>query len=223
MLGNLEFKIVFEDQEIVVVNKPSGLLVIPDGYNPNLPCLASLLEERYGHIWVVHRIDKDTSGIVVFARTAEAHRRLNFLFREREIKKTYHALVSGTPTWVELDVRIPLRVNGDRRHRTIVDYELGKPAITDFQVIKIFDQFSYIKAEPHTGYTHQLRAHLYSIGHPILFDPLYSRYNTPSVVIGDPTALALHAYQIQFQHPITNQPLIFCAVDPPYFKESMKE
>jgi RluA family pseudouridine synthase len=223
MPGNNNFSIIYQDNNLIVVNKPSGLLVIQDGYHHELPNLTSLLESIYGQIWVVHRLDKETSGIVVFARNANTHRWLNQLFRLREIHKTYHSIVNGIPIWSELDIQIPLRVNGDRKHRTVIDYEIGKPAFTRFQVLRNLPQFCYLQAEPVTGYTHQIRAHLLAIGHSILFDRLYMRSHDLPRVSSNSHSLALHAFQLQFLHPQTGKSMSFSAPDPPDFVELLME
>jgi tRNA pseudouridine32 synthase / 23S rRNA pseudouridine746 synthase len=201
------------DEVLLAVNKPAGLLTIPDGYNPTLPHLAGLLEAQFGRIWVVHRLDKDTSGVILFARNADVHRELNVQFANRETCKTYHAIVVGEPGWQETEVCLPLTVNGDRGHRTIIDPRQGKSAETHLSVLERYVGFSLVIAEPHTGYTHQIRAHLAAIGLPILRDPLYRslRPLTPAQIqaarIMDHLPIrrtALHAFRLSFTHPITH-------------------
>jgi tRNA pseudouridine32 synthase / 23S rRNA pseudouridine746 synthase len=204
--------ILYSDDQIVIVNKPAGLLSIPDGYDPTLPSLSGIMRKELGEIWIVHRLDKDTSGAILFARTAEVHRDLNIQFTAHKVQKIYHALVEGSPAWTDQSVSSPLKVNGDRRHRTVVNYKQGKPAKTEFTVIEKFEGVSLIAGRPKTGYTHQIRVHLSSIGYPILVDHLYNhRYKTSSA--GEPpkreaecwiNRLALHAFQLTFQNLITN-------------------
>lgn len=212
--------IISIDDDIIVINKPAGLLTIPDGYNPTLPCLSRLLGTEYPGTLVVHRLDKDTSGLVVIARNKESHRQLNIQFTERRVKKNYHAITHGIPEWINSKVNLPLLVNGDRRHRTVVDYEKGKPAVTEVNVIRhLSDRYSSMQAIPHTGYTHQIRAHLAAIGFPIIFDPLYSN-NIPVYTANQthPSRLALHAKWISFTHPAQNINVQFEAPDPPDFQ-----
>ncbi len=170
---DLESALIYDDDDLVIVNKPAGLLTIRDGYSASLPYLLRSLEVHYGRLWVVHRLDKETSGIVVFARNSQSHRILNQQFENRQVKKIYHALVNGSPKWNEKTAALPLRVNGDRRHRTIVDPTRGKPARTELWVLKRWKEVSLIGAIPLTGYTHQIRAHLSAEGFPILADSLY--------------------------------------------------
>lgn len=204
--------LIYHDSDILVINKPAGVLSIPDGYHPEYPHLRSILEPDFGRLYIVHRLDKDTSGVMVLARTPEAHRSMNIQFDERTTRKEYKALILGSPAWNILDVEYPLTVNGDRSHRTRVLHNKGKPASTGFCVIKRWQRATLISATPHTGYTHQIRAHLGSIDYPILFDTLYTppglrnhakdcyRMMEFSPDVFRPM---LHACQISFIHPIS--------------------
>ena len=216
------YSILYQDDALIAINKPAGLLTIRDGYNPALPNLAELLNHRFGKVWTVHRLDKDTSGVNLFALKAESHRLLNEQFEARTIRKQYHALLEGRPEWSELEINQPLLVNGDRRHRTIIDAWRGKNACTQIRVINRFDGFSFAAAYPNSGYTHQIRAHLAFAGFPILFDPLYASMHGRVPVWPDVPfpRLALHAFEISFRHPTTNDPLTLSAPYPPDF-ESM--
>ncbi len=191
-------EVLWEDEAILVVNKPAGLLTIQDGYQPELPNLAEWLKFQYGRVWTVHRLDKDTSGVIVFARSPQAHRSLNLQFEARAVRKTYHALVEGAPEWESLLTDAPLRVNADRRHRTRVDAQRGKPASTSLRVLENFAFTCLVEAQPHSGYTHQVRAHLAALGLPLLGDTLYG--SRESEIIARP---ALHAARIGFQHPMS--------------------
>lgn len=196
---NFLFNPIFEDEEILVINKPPGFLSIQDGYNPDLPDIRRCLKARLGKIWIVHRLDKDTSGILIIAKTKEAHKSLNSQFQNRQIIKVYHAVVHGTPP-TELTIDKPLRVNGDRKHRTIIDYRSGQQAITVCKLLKNFHDVSLVELIPKSGYTHQIRVHLSDAGFPILSDPLYSS----GILINRQFPIsrcALHALSITFQHP----------------------
>jgi Pseudouridylate synthases, 23S RNA-specific len=205
--------ILWIDDAILIINKPSGLLTIRDGYNSDSPYLVQILSKEFGQLWVVHRLDRDTSGILIVARTAQAHQNLNLQFEHRLIKKTYHAITVGVPDRDHFIVDVPLRVNGDRHHRTIADPQKGKNAATEFTVLAKYKGFCLIEAHPSTGYTHQIRAHLLAAGFPILSDPLYqvkpekgaklpfSKVSQLEDSIISRTAL--HALSITFSHPLT--------------------
>ena len=122
---------IWVDDSLLVVNKPAGIPCIPDGYDPNKPHLRALLEPYFGRLWIIHRLDRDTSGVMLMARTAGYHKELNQMFSNRQVKKEYHAIVEGLIQWPEKDVQTPLKADGDRMHRTIIDHHTGKPARTD--------------------------------------------------------------------------------------------
>ncbi len=218
----LAIPILWIDDALIVVNKPSGLLTIRDGYDPQLPYLSALLSQQIGRCWVVHRLDKETSGVIVLARTPEAHRQLNGQFEQRQVTKTYHALIGGQPDWDRQTIDLTLRVNGDRRHRTVVDPQKGKPAATQVEVLERFQRHALVAAMPHTGYTHQIRAHLNAIGFPILGDSLYPGDAShagdlpPSLVPPSLQRLGLHARLLQLVHPISQAPL---AIEAPYYPD----
>jgi RluA family pseudouridine synthase len=195
-------EVLYQDPYFVAVEKPSGLLTIPDGYDHSLPNLRSLLTDQHGRVWTVHRLDKDTSGIVVFALTAEVHRALSMLFEDRKVQKEYKAFILGSLPLSQMTIDLPLRVDGDRNHRTIVDESNGKPATTIVHSLDTQNNYSLITAFPKTGYTHQIRAHLSAIGHPVLNDSLYGK--TIAFPPGIGTRLMLHASKLSFHHPILN-------------------
>lgn len=209
--------LLYLDSALIVINKPEGVPVLPDGWEPDAPYLLRMLEQKYGKVWVVHRLDKSTSGVMLFARTAEAHRDLNCQFDHREVEKFYHAIVEGKPTWEEKTCRMPLRVNVGHKHRTIVDHERGKHAETSFKVIRLGQSQGLIQACPKTGRTHQIRIHLASLGYPLLGDALYGA--TKTGVINRP---ALHATLLTFTHPVSKQRLTFSADYPQDFALALK-
>lgn len=207
----------WSDDHLLLINKPSGLLTLPDGYDSSLPHLKSILEPDYGRLWIIHRLDRETSGIIVLGRSKAAHRHLNTQFEERTVEKIYHALVVGNPTWHEKRVDFPLRPDGDRSHRTIVDNAHGKASLTDFRVLGRFNAFSLLEASPKTGRTHQIRVHLRAIDFPIIGDNLYGEVDHP--LHHRLSRLGLHAKSISFTHPHSEVRLTFEAPYPGDFNE----
>jgi tRNA pseudouridine32 synthase / 23S rRNA pseudouridine746 synthase len=206
--------LVFSDDSLLVVNKPAGLPVLPDGWEKDAPYLVRQLEEQFGKIWVVHRLDKVTSGVMLFARTAEAHRTLNQLFETHAVHKVYHAIVVGNPKWDEHTARHPLRINVGHTHRTVVDHGQGKPSETAFRILERFQGFSLLEALPATGRTHQVRVHAYALGFPLLGDTLYSAPKTDR--IGRP---ALHARRMEFE--FNAKPFTFTVPYPDDFTKAL--
>jgi RluA family pseudouridine synthase len=188
--------ILHHDEHIIVINKPAGLSVLLEGWQPDAPYLRQLLEEKSGQIWVVHRLDKVTSGVMVFARTAEAHRELNRQFERHEVEKVYHAIVEGLPPWDEHTARHMLQTNVGRKHRTVVVHKRGKNSETHFKVLERGQAGALIEAHPKTGRTHQVRVHLSALGFPLLGDVLYGALETDLI-----TRPALHALSLTFTHP----------------------
>jgi len=184
-------EIVYLDDALLVLNKPAGLPVLPDGWEPDAPYLVKMLEQEYGRVWIVHRLDKVTSGVMVFALTAEAHRDLSLQFERHAARKIYHAILSGVTRWDEKTARHPLRSNVGHKHRTMVDDKNGKPSETSFKVLERHGAYSLVEAQLMTGRTHQIRAHAYALGFPLLGDLLYSAPETD--LIARP---ALHAYSL---------------------------
>jgi tRNA pseudouridine32 synthase / 23S rRNA pseudouridine746 synthase len=229
----IEPHVIWQDDALLVVDKPAGLLSIPDGYRQETPYLLSVLAPEYPRLWVVHRLDRETSGVIVLARSAEAHHRLNDQFAGRKVRKVYHAVVLGIPVWDEILVDEPLRKNGDRSHRTVIDRVRGKPASTSLRTLERFPANALIEAQPHSGYTHQIRTHLAWAGFPLAGDPLYApRLSTPgdrqqntapdaSGAVLQIDRVALHALQITFLHPITGQEMTFSAPYPRDFSAAL--
>ena len=210
-------KIIYEDQFLIVVEKPAGLSVLPDGWEKDSDYLVKTLEEQFGKIFIVHRLDKITSGVMVFARDAEIHRALNIQFENHEAQKTYHAILEGNPKWEEKVAKFPLRSNVGHKHRTMVDDKKGKPSETRFRVMKRYEEAALVEAKPMTGRTHQIRVHAYALGHPLLEDVLYGardQYGLPRPM--------LHAQSLSFIHPATNERFKFSAPHPADFEEALE-
>ena len=210
--------VIYSDAFIIVINKPAGIPVLPDGWEPDAPYLVKQLEAEFTKLWVVHRLDKVTSGVMVFARTAEAHRSLNIQFERHEDKKVYHALCNGVPKWDEHTARHPLRINVGHSHRTVVDHSRGKPSVTHFKVLERYDRCCLLEAVPATGRTHQVRVHAYALGIPLMGDFLYSA--PPTDLIARP---ALHALSLTIAHPETGKRMTFETAYPGDFAHALKK
>lgn len=201
MSANLSpLPIVYIDDTLLVIDKPAGLPSLPDGYDPAAPHVRSLLEPQFGRLWIVHRLDRGTSGVLLLARSVEAHRFLNRQFDQRLVSKLYHALVNGLPEWDTRIVDLPLRADVGHKHRTVVDQAHGKQAETQLRVLERFQTCALVEAAPQTGRTHQIRAHLAAVGHPLVGDELYGSQagNLPPVML----RLGLHARQLTIEHPV---------------------
>lgn len=214
---NSGMEIIYKDEQILAINKPAGLSVLPEGWDKDATYLVKTLEEQYGKIWVVHRIDKVTSGIIIFALTAEAHRSLNIQFEKHQIGKSYHALLNGLPKWEEKVTKFPLRVNVGHKHRTMVDDKNGVRSETRFKILKRYHASALVEAMPMTGRTHQIRVHAYALGYPLLGDILYSAPETDVIL-----RPALHAYSLTFTYPTTNEEMTFRAEYSSDFQSAVK-
>lgn len=165
------YTIIQETKDFVAVNKPAGLLSIPDREGDEIS-LKKLLKGQFGEIYTVHRIDRDTSGVIVFARNETAHQHLSRSFEERTVEKYYVGLVKGTPANREGTIDAPIAQHSLRRNLMII-HKRGKPSITDYKVLEAFGKFSFLEFRIYTGRTHQIRIHMQHIGHPIVCDELY--------------------------------------------------
>jgi len=164
------FDVIYENDDIIVVNKAPRLYCIPPRKGADGNSLLELVTRQFGKILIVHRIDKDTSGIVLFARNEEIHRKLSLSFQERSIKKTYVALTKNTMSTDQGSIDLPLKITSKGKVR--VDRS-GKEAHTDFEIIERFEGYSFVSLKPTTGRQHQIRVHLKAIGCPLIVDPLY--------------------------------------------------
>ena len=197
---------LYEDARLVAVYKPAGQLVIPGRGESSVPCLKDEWGRRIGRpVWVVHRIDRETSGAVLFAKDAEAHRFLCGAFENRSVKKEYWAAVVGAPSPSSGAVDRPLRSFGSGR---VAPDPRGKPSRTDYETLARWPGGALLSVNPVTGRRHQIRAHLAHIGHPILGDPLYG---PPPRPVGGAPRLMLHAREIVFPHPEGGRRAVRCS------------
>ncbi len=201
--------VVHLDHEILVVNKPSGLLSVPGKGADLADCLLARVQATFAEALLVHRLDRDTSGVMVFALTRHAQRHLGLQFEKRQIKKAYVARVYGHVTEREGRVDLPLIVDWPNRPRQHVDFENGKQAITDWKVLRHEKGATRLRLMPQTGRSHQLRVHMKEIGHPILGDPFYAEGSAR-----DAPRLMLHAQSLRLRHPDGGKGLTFKAKCP---------
>lgn len=195
--------VLYQDDGLVAVDKPSGLPVVPAGGEPSAHCVRRRLEEQLGQaLWVVHRLDRGTSGVLVFARTADAHRRLNGAFERREVLKVYAAVTAGVPAPESGRIAVPLHAARRGRMRPCRPGEAGLEAATDYGVARVWsrgpDVAALVRVRPLTGRHHQVRVHLRSLGTPILFDDVYGRGALAGEWTRGPCRhLALHAERLE--------------------------
>jgi RluA family pseudouridine synthase len=171
------YTVVFQDENIIAVNKASGISVGGDRWDETAERLDRLVERdlEIPKIFTVHRIDKDTSGLVVFAKDSGAHKKLSVAFENRDVKKLYTAIVHGRPSWKETSCDLALVPNGNKKHMTIIDKYKGKKSFTRFVCVTSAANYSVLQAFPETGRIHQIRVHLAALGHPVVCDELYGK------------------------------------------------
>ena len=188
--------ILHEDAEVLLVDKPAGLLSVP-GKGPELAdCLMARVQAAFPDALLVHRLDRDTSGVMIFALTPHAQRHLGLQFEKRMTRKTYVARVWGVPAERTGEVDLPLIVDWPNRPRQMVDPVNGRAAQTEWRVIKDEGETARVRLHPRTGRSHQLRVHMLALGHPILGDPFYA--TGPA---RDFPRLMLHSEELRFNHP----------------------
>jgi tRNA pseudouridine32 synthase/23S rRNA pseudouridine746 synthase len=188
--------ILHQDHEILVVNKPAGLLSVPGKGDHLADCLLARVQTAFPEALLVHRLDRDTSGVMIFALTPRAQRHLGLQFERRHVRKTYVARVWGEVAEKTGTVDLPLIVDWPNRPKQKVDFETGRPAQTDWSVVRVEDGTTRLRLYPHTGRSHQLRVHMAELGHPILGDPFYA--TGPA---RDFPRLMLHAEALRIRHP----------------------
>ena len=209
---DVPLSVVFEDDDLIVIDKPAGMTVHPAPGNEDRTLANAVLahapdiegiggERRPG---IVHRLDKDTSGLIVVAKNERAHSRLSEQFKSREVSKVYLALVAGHPSPPEADIDAPIgRHPHDRQRMAVVS--TGRPAITRYRVVTSYSRSTLVEARPRTGRTHQIRVHLASVGHPVVGDTTYGR------PVEGLSRQFLHAHRLAFVHPASGETIRFTA------------
>lgn len=188
--------ILHHDHQVLLVDKPSGLLSVPGKGEDLTDCLIARVQRVFPDALLVHRLDRDTSGVMIFAMTPHAQRHLGLQFENRQTKKTYVARVWGEMADKTGTVDLPLIVDWPNRPLQMVDHENGRPAVTDWRVVRVGGGETRVRLMPKTGRSHQLRVHMLALGHPILGDPFYA--TGPA---RDHPRLMLHSETLQFRHP----------------------
>lgn len=201
--------VLHEDHELLLVDKPAGLLSVPGKGDHLSDCLLERVQAAFPTALLVHRLDRDTSGVMVFALTPHAQRHLGLQFEKRQMRKTYLARVAGRLEPRTGTVDLPLIVDWPNRPLQMVDHERGKPAVTDWRVVRASDAETRVRLMPKTGRSHQLRVHMLSLGHPILGDPFYAT----GAALEHPRMM-LHSETLRLRHPDGGQGLQITAPAP---------
>lgn len=211
--------VIYEDEDILVVSKPSGILSIPDRFDPGKENLLDILSEQHGRTWVVHRLDRETSGLLLFARNEEAHRQLSMQFENREVQKIYSALVEGRIPDEEGEIDLPIAESRTQAGKMMVANH-GKPSYTLYRVVERFRFHTLVDANIMTGRTHQIRVHFSAIGFPLAVDSLYGNHSAfyLSDIKGSKYHLgkyqeerpmmertSLHARKLVIRHPVSGE------------------
>ncbi len=215
---------LYVDADIIVVNKPAPLLSIPDRFDQSLPNLRDMMRMQYGEAFVVHRLDRETSGVVVAARNQQAQTNLQEQFGSRSVEKVYYALLEGTPHFEDDPLIVDIPIEIDPRHLGLMRASVsGKPSRTDFSIVEQFKHAFLATCVLHSGRQHQIRVHAKAIGHPLFIDSQYGnrsefmvssvkrRFNVAKNEDERPlmSRQTLHAHRIAFDHPTTGERLAF--------------
>ena len=219
--------IIYEDDDMLVINKEKGIVVHPGNGNPDGTLANAVMAKCKGSLsgiggkvrpGIVHRIDKDTSGLIIVAKNDTAHINLSKQIQDRKVKKTYIALVRGVIKENEATINMPIGRSSKDRKKMAVTKD-GKEAITHFKVLKRYNGFTLLEVKIETGRTHQIRVHLSEIGYPIVGDEVYSNGKNPFGIKGQ----MLHAEKLEIKHPITGKELTFEAPVPKYFEDIINQ
>lgn len=220
---------IFQDDHIHVIDKPSGLLTIPDRYKPDLPNIQDIFKRMDQNYRMVHRLDKETSGLLILAKTSEAHKELNAQFNAGTIRKLYNAIVEGL---VSRPAEVEVFMKKAASHKQVITDRDGKRSLSLIRPIEVFKGWSLVEIELKTGRTHQARVHCAHIGHPIVADPMYGSGKPLTIEAIKPGArsessllerVALHAAKISFTHPATGEMISLEASWPKDFRASINQ
>ena len=224
---DIPIDIVYEDKDIIVVNKPKGMVVHPANGNPEgtlVNAIMAICKDSLSGIGgeirpgIVHRLDKDTSGLLIVAKNDMAHVNMSEQIKRHEVKKTYIALVRGIVKENEATIDMPIgRSNSDRKKMAVT--KNGKNAVTHIKVLKRYDKYTLLEVNIETGRTHQIRVHLAHIGYPVIGDYIYSNGKNEFGIVGQ----CLHAKSLEFKHPITGKDMKLEAPLPEYFEKVLQE
>lgn len=220
---DIPLEVVYEDNDIIVVNKPKGMVVHPGHGNPNktlVNAVMNICKESLSGIGgelrpgIVHRLDKDTSGLIIVAKNDKSHRNISDQIKNRQVKKIYIALVKGIIKENEATIDMPIGRSKTNRQKMAVTRD-GKEAVTHFKVLKRYKKYTLIQLKIDTGRTHQIRVHMSYIGHPVIGDEVYSNGRNEFGVYGQ----MLHSKILEFKHPTTGELMHLEAKLPPYFQD----
>ena len=224
---NIPVEVVYEDDDIIVVNKPKGMVVHPANGNPDGTLVNAIMAMCKGSLsgiggeirpGIVHRLDKDTSGLLIVAKNDLAHINMSNQIKDRQVKKIYIALVKGNINENEATINMPIGRSTKDRKKMAVRKD-GKEAITHFKVLKRYKNYTLLEVKIDTGRTHQIRVHMAEIGHPVVGDMVYSKGKNEFGVEGQ----MLHSKSLDFKHPITGKEMHLEAKLPEYFEKVLEK
>ena len=234
----IKLDIIFEDDQIIVVNKPADMLTIPDRHDSAKPSIYGELNKIHGKVFIVHRLDRETSGIIIFAKNDVAHRNLSMQFENKETRKIYLALLDGATHADEGEIDKPIAEHTAVAGKMVIANR-GKPSLTFWRVAERFKHFTLVEADIRTGRTHQIRVHFKSIGYPLAVDALYGQREALTIAdikqsklrVGKFTEevgalmsrTTLHAFRLSLRHPLSNEPLVFEAEPPKDFRALLNQ
>ena len=225
-----KINIIFEDEDLIIVDKTAGITSIPDRFKKEELCISSYLKTKYPEVFVVHRLDRDTSGVMVFCKNAESHRNLNMQFDSHDVIRKYHVVVSGIVQENEMSIDIPIIENPSKKGQSMPSAR-GKESLTVIKVLNRHRIATLLECALITGRHHQIRVHCAAIGHPLIVDPIYGnlsdfklstikrRYNLRKNEVEKPiiSRVSVHSKSLGFTHPSTNEKVMFESVYPKDF------